>query len=126
MNRLPSISYYNERGEITGTLSATADAMALTKKHTPLAWVEGKHDKETHYVNTKMSNQVMPRPRHPIVLSRNTLHGLIPPCIIEINGTEYECTSTQATLNFDQPTTYTIRVIKWPYLDREFTIDYQP
>lgn len=55
-----------------------------------------------------------------------TLNHLPLPCLVTIEGVEYEVTK-QPTFEFDVPGTYTIQVDAGPrYLKKEFTLDYQP
>lgn len=59
---------------------------------------------------------------NPTTLQDNTLENLPTPCIIEINGEEYPCESTTATLEFASPGPFLVRVKRLPYKDKEFII----
>lgn len=118
-----SISFYNERGEITGSTSANEDTLAVTKQHAPFPWVDGEHDPATMYVN---NGEAVARPVQATILDGTTLMHLPVPCVIEINGTEYECDDDTAELVFDQHATYNIVVRAWPYQDKEFTYENNP
>ncbi|WP_210398768.1 hypothetical protein, partial [Oligella sp. HMSC09E12] len=73
-------------------------------------------DPATQYIK---NGQITDRPIQQTKLNGLTLSNLPVPCTILINGTPYECDSDTAELEFDQPTTYTIRVEAWPYQDWE-------
>lgn len=120
---MKTYTLFDPTGRMVQTITGEYD---LTIKPTLAAWggehAEGEFGGDHYYVR----GRVEPRPQQPVELHKNTLRGLLPPCVIEINTQQYECMSTQATLNFNQPAIYNIRVVKWPYMDKEFTIDYQP
>ena len=63
------------------------------------------------------------KPKQQTELTGTTLSNLPVPCTILINGTPYECDSDIVELEFDQPTTYTIRVESWPYQDWSTTYE---
>jgi len=68
----------------------------------------------------------VPRKRQscPVSLDGHSLMGVRPDSIIVINGRTYDCPDGgDVELGFDQPGTYSIRVIRWPYLDGEFEIE---
>ena len=77
---------------------------------------------ETHYVDVK-NKKLKQRPQQPTQLNNLTLTQVPYPCTIYINETPYECDSDTIELEFDQPTTYTIRVEAWPYQDWETTYE---
>lgn len=118
-----AISFYNERGEITGSTSANEDTLAVTKQHAPFPWVDGEHDPAQVYVR---DGEVLPRPMQNTILVDTTLMHLPVPCVIDINGTEYECDDDTAELVFDQFTTYAIAVRAWPFQDKEFVYENTP
>ena len=85
--------------------------------------VDGAVDDARYYV---LGGSAQPRPEQQTTLDGLTLSGLPVPSTIHINTQSYPCETDTEDLAFDQPGTYSIRVESWPYLDKEFTIDYQP
>lgn len=114
-----TITYHNEAGEITGVLTASPDTIEPNKVG---LWVYGSGDMEYQYIK---DGQITDRPNQQTKLTGLTLTGLPVPCTIYINGQSYECDSDTAELEFDQPTTYEIRVESWPYIDWETTYENQ-
>ena len=118
-----TISFYNEKGRITGELSG--DAVVYVRDGTepespniltaglppfPTAkrpWVEGSWWDKPVYV---LNGEVTDRPVNPLIVSGNDLSGLIHPCTIAINGTEYHCDSSTATLELFHPGSYKVKV----------------
>lgn len=115
-----SISFYNQRGEITGNLNGDASVIELTKEMTEDLWVEGDWYGNPVYV---LDGQVVARPENPTTVSGNTLENVPVPTTVIINGTSYETDESIVELGFSQPGTYVIKVVSWPYLDKEFTIE---
>lgn len=119
------ISFYDPTGKITGTASASLSVMEMIKEQNPNVpnsqpFVDGEwFDKGVYILN----GEVTDRPVNPLIVSDNVLSGLIHPCTIAINGTEYHCESSTATLELFHPGSYKVKVSVWPYLDREFTIE---
>lgn len=120
---MSSISFYSARGEITGITSASADTIEATKQNAPWPWVDGKHDPEAVYVK---NGEALARPVQNTILDGHTLMHLPIPCIVRINESDYDCDDSTAELVLDQNTTYTVTVIAWPFIDREFTIENNP
>lgn len=118
------ISFYDAAGKITGMASAEPAVMEMLKEHSldiPNAqpFVEGEwFDKGVYVVNGVVTD----RPACPAILVANTLNGLPVPCEIKVNDSAYHCDESSATLEFNQPGTYAIKVVAWPYLDGEFEI----
>lgn len=118
------ISFYDSTGKITGTASASLSVMEMIKEQNPNVpnsqpFVEGAwFDKPVCVVNGMVVN----RAPMSATLSGNTLNGLPVPCEIKVNDSTYHCDESSATLEFNQPGTYAIKVIAWPYLDGEFEI----
>jgi hypothetical protein len=118
------ISFYDSTGKITGMASAQPAVMGMLKEHSvdiPNAqlFVEGEWFGKDVYI---VGGVVTDRPQCTATLSGNTLSGLPVPCEIKVNGSAYACGESSATLEFNQPGTYAIKVIAWPYLDGEFSI----
>lgn len=117
MENITTITYHTESGEITGTLSATDNTIEPNKVG---LWVYGEGKAESDYV---LDRVITPRPTQPTTLTGNFLENLPVPCKIIINGTEYDCNESTATLEFNQPGTYNIIVRAWPYIDKEFVYE---
>jgi hypothetical protein len=130
-----SISFYDEVGKITGELSGDSVAYEISGDHPAFPdittqglppfptgkrlWVEGAwFDKPVCVVDGAVVN----RAPMPATLSGNVLNNLPVPCEIKVNDSTYYCDESSATLEFNQPGTYAITVIAWPYLDGEFEI----
>lgn len=120
---MESISFHDDQGRIIGSTTASGDTMDLTKEHSPMPWVEGRHDTNEVYAK---DGQAHPRPPQSTRLDYHTLSNLPVPCVIEINGAQYECEDTEAELVLDQDTTYEVVVRAWPHMDKEFTIENYP
>jgi len=115
-----TISYYNQQGKITGELSGDLAAINLTKELTPDPWVEGSWLGKPVYV---VNGEVLPQPENPTTLTGTTLTGVPVPATVYINDTSYETTEAVVELGFDLPGTYTVKVVAWPHLDKEFVIE---
>lgn len=131
-----TISFYDEKGQITSELSGNAveyekddierTPFAITTQGLPpfptakRVWVEGSWLYKPVYV---LNGEVTDRPINPMVVSNNILSDMVHPCTIAINGTEYPCDEETAELDLFHPGIYKIKVTVWPYLDREFTIE---
>lgn len=69
-------------------------------------------------------NALRKRPSMPVSLEGNMLINVRPNSQIVINEKAYECEEGGSVeLEFDQPGIYSVRVSRWPYLDREFRIE---
>jgi len=118
------ISFYDTTGKITGMASAEPAVMEMLKEHSvdiPNAqpFVEGEWFGKDVYV---VDGTVIDRPACPATLDGYTLNSLPVPCEIKVNDSSYPCDESSATLAFNLPGTYSIKVIAWPYLDGEFSI----
>jgi hypothetical protein len=132
---MQTISFYDEVGKITGELSGNAVVYEISNDQPdhpvvlnpdlppfPTAkrqWVEGAWFGKDVYV---VDGVVTDRPVCPATLDGYTLNSLPVPCEIKVNNSTYPCDESSATLSFNQPGTYSIKVIAWPYLDGEFSI----
>lgn len=106
-----------ENGRIIGNHSIPGEILDLNPH---MRLLEGSANPDTHFVK---NGEITERPIQQTKLNGLTLTDLPVPCTILINGTPYECDSDTAELEFDQPTTYTIRVEAWPYQDWESTYE---
>lgn len=120
MIEIVSITNYDpETGAILGSI--TGDSLSVTANKTAHC-VYGEYKSDTHYINNGVAKQ---RPNQSTVLQGSTLRNLPIPCQIYINGTMYECDDGVAELSFNQPTSYHIKVVSFPFLDWEVTIENQ-
>lgn len=109
-----------ENGRIIGVHNLSLDAYNLNKDAKTL--IEGSADPDIHYIK---DGQITERPLQQTKLDGLTLTDLPVPCTILINGTPYERDSDTAELEFDQPTSYEIRVESWPYQEWSTTYENQ-
>ena len=115
-----TISFYNQRGEITSELFGDQVVIDLTKKLTTDAWVEGAWFGQNKYVSEGV---VLSRPDNTATVSGQTLENVPIPATVIVNGSSYETNEATIELDFNQPGTYLIKVVAWPYLDKEFLIE---
>lgn len=115
------VSYFSadETGRITCTYIGTLDMKAMWES-TGAVLLEGRANPDVDYWK---DGKLTKRPPQATALSGNTLSSLPAPCTICVNATAYTCTDGTADLAFDQPGTYSIRVVAWPYLDKEFSVE---
>lgn len=117
---MSSISFYNARGEITSSLSGDPGIVETTKQMTEDSWVDGDWYGQLLYV---LNGEVVPRPENPATLSGQTLSNVPVPATIIVNGTSYESSESIVELGFSQPGTYAVKVVAWPHLDKEFSVE---
>lgn len=115
-----SITNYDpETGAILGVI--TGDPLSVIANRTAY-YVGGAYKPDTHYIKNGVATE---RLVQSTVLKGLTLRNLPVPCEIFINGAKYECEDSAATLEFDQPTSYHIKVVAFPFLDWEIIIENQ-
>ncbi|QTC00242.1 hypothetical protein JYG33_01855 [Alcaligenes sp. SORT26] len=115
-----SITFYNENGEITGSLSGPPGIIEANKELSSESWVEGKYSDESYYV---IDGAVKAREEMKAVLHDTTLRQLPMPCEVFINQSVYKVEDGAVELVFDQPGLYKLRISAWPFLDKEFEIE---
>ena len=115
-----TISFYNSRGEFTSELMGSEVGIELTKQRVPDPWVEGSWFGKPFYV---VDDEAVPRPENPATLTGYTLTGVPVPATVSINDASYETDESVIELEFTQPGTYVVKIVAWPYLDKEFTIE---
>lgn len=76
-------------------------------------------DLDKHHV---VDGAIAERPANPAILIGATLLNLPVPCVVSINGREYDCDEATADLFFTHVGTYEITVSAFPYLDAKFTV----
>ena len=117
------ISFYDERGEITGSIGADAQGIQANKDRTEHPWVDGDWYGKDVYVS---NGGVHPRPANPARLDGMTLRELPTPGTIHIDGASYPYDEPTVELEFEHPGTYKVRVESWPHLDKEFEVENPP
>ena len=117
---MKSISFYNTRGEIHSSMQGDESALQLTIENSPDPWIEGSFHWDTHYVNNGVA---VPRPECPATLSGSTLYNVPVPAQVIINQSVYDTTEETVELSFNLPGTYVVKVISWPHLPKEFTVE---
>lgn len=108
---------YNASGEILCQGSAPEDIYQLNKHD---RMIEGTGNPQTDYV---LNGVITPRPTQQTTLDGLTLNNLPQPCQLLIDGTAYDLDTPTIELEFDEPGTYKVQILAFPYLDMEFTIE---
>jgi hypothetical protein len=114
------ISFYNFRGEFTSTLGGDPGFVETTKQLSTDSWVEGDWNTKLFYV---LDGMAVPRPENPTTISNEALENVPVPATVIINGVSYETNESRVELGFSQPGTYDVKVVAWPYLDKEFSVE---
>ena len=115
------ITFYDAAGKITGSgrfKDDLADMICNAPGTHPHVVGDFLAQAATKYV---VAGAVVDRPANPAVLTGAVLSDLPIPCKIQINAASYDCAEATATLAFDHPGTYSIRVVAFPHVDAEFT-----
>jgi hypothetical protein len=113
------ISFYNSRGEFTGTLGGDPGFVEVTKQMTESLWVDGNWDRRTHYV---VDGAATLRPACPATIDGMVLTGLPVPCVLDINGINYDVEQSEVELDLGAGS-FVIKVIAFPYLDGVFNVE---
>ncbi|MFB9246419.1 hypothetical protein [Massilia antarctica] len=79
----------------------------------------GDIDGRTRYVRDGHKHA---RPESPALLTGRDLTQLPMPCKVVINDKTYPCGEGRATLNFNLPGLYRVRIVAFPFLDALFEI----
>lgn len=116
-----SITLYDSTGRICGVISAPDEALDANKTMPGCSWIEGKFNAATHWVD---NGEVLPRPTNPTELLGFVLSNVPTPATIKIDAEEYQTAVSTVELEFAAPGSYKVKVMSWPYLDKEFAIDY--
>lgn len=113
---------YIQFDEVTGQIVSygSTNKSSFDNDPNPVMYVDSLDlDFENLYV---LNGVLTERPMNTAKLINQTLVDLPTPCEIKINGTIYQCTDTNAMLNFNLPNTYKIQVSSFPCLDANFEI----
>lgn len=84
---------------------------------------EGEYDDSYYFFD----GEPIKRPDNTTYLDGLVLRDVPPDSTILIDGAEYPCPDGgDVSLNFSLRGKYSVMVLSFPHLDKEFTIDYQP
>ena len=117
---MSAITFYDLNGAITGTLQGDLVVIEANKETTEESWIDGLWDSKTHYV---LNGEAVIRPENPATLTGCLLENVPVPSKLFINTTKYTTEESSIELEFDQPGSYTIKIMSWPYLSKEFLIE---
>lgn len=115
-----AITFYNARGEFTAVLTGDTSVIELTKELSTDPWLEGEWFGQPFYA---LDGEAVPRPENPTTVSGQTLENVPVPATVIVNGTSYETSESIVELGFSQPGTYAVKVVAWPHLDKEFSVE---
>lgn len=118
-------TFFNREGRVIHFISGPFRyAIAPTLAEWDGYHYEGEYD-NTYYFH---DGEPIKRPASPVELDGLVLKNVPANSVIEIDGTQYNVLEAQdVTLQFPFEGTYHVIVIPpFPYLEKEFTIDYQP
>lgn len=120
---LPVVRYFvcydRQTGRIMSQCSVAGDTLKFMQE-SGIPMIEAVADPATNYVKDGV---VVPKLDNPAAAQGGTLVSLPVPCQIQIGTKLYDCNEDHAELEFDAPGTYRVRVIAWPYLDKEFVFE---
>ena len=114
------ISFYDSTGKITGSADFPPGVADMIKEHTAAPFVDGLWLDLPVYV---VDGNAVNRPDNPTTLTGRILSNVPVPATIKINADSYASSESEVELSFNQPGTYTVKVIAWPHLDKEFQIE---
>lgn len=115
-----TVSFYDETGRVITTVTGSDSSIEATIAITNMPYVEGDWFGKPVYV---LNGLVTDRPENPAALSGLTLLNVPVPSIIQIGNQAYDATESTVDFEFNLPGTYIVKVIAWPYLDKEFTVE---
>jgi len=113
-----NFTIHNAAGRILRT-GFCPDGMEVLQAKDGESMVPDTADLDKHHV---VDGAITERPGNPATLTGNTLSDLPCPCVVRVNGREYDCDEATADLLFTHVGTYKITVSAFPYLDATFTI----
>ncbi len=109
---------FDEKGEIHQTGHLPRYSLRQQEREGRMA-IEGAANHRLDYV---LDGVITKRPESPATIAGSRISNLVYPCVIEINGTRYECDESFCDLEFVHVGEYNIKVIKFPFLDKEFKV----
>lgn len=115
---------FKRDGRVSQTI---AGSFQLVVAPTIAGWVgfhyEGDYDDSYYFFD----GEPVKRPVNPSTLNKSRISNVPPNSIVRIDGDVYEAgDGGDIELVFNQRGIYKVVVESFPYLDKEFTIDYQP
>jgi len=116
---MSEITFYDPDGKINAVLRGDQSVIELNKQMTESLWVDGLWDSNTHYVVDGIATL---RPDCPATLDGMVLTGLPVPCVLDINGTQYNADESEVELDLGAGS-FQIKVIAFPYLDGVFNVE---
>jgi len=116
---MSAITFYEPNGAISATLQGDEIVIEANKQAATENWIDGFWDSKKHYV---LNGEAVLRPANPAVLTGLILSELPIPCVIDINGTRYDCSDESAELDLDAGA-HKITVIAFPYLNGVFNVE---
>lgn len=113
---------YDETGKVIAKCDISEATRAFMVQSGRLL-IESGADPSTVYVKDGAVEQ---RPECPAALNGMTINAVPVPAKILIGTTLYDCDEDHVDLSFDESGTHLVRVISWPYLDKEFSVEAAP
>lgn len=123
------IVYENLTGKITKTGRCPVDMVALQAGDGRTV-IEGTANDLTEYV---VAGAVTPKPAMPVVIDKTevtadgvdtaTMTGLPDPCTLRVQGENHLVEGGEAEVSFDLSGQYVVKIVAFPYLDFEVTIN---
>lgn len=119
------VVYKEGSGEILKTLfMPETDVHMNYDERTGERCMAGEGYYEYQYV---FDGEIVDRPENPTTLNGLTLYNVPSGSIIRIDGIDYESKDGgDVELQFNQLGLYRVSVMSFPFLEKEFEIDYQP
>lgn len=117
---MPSITFYKDDGRIDYSVTSDTEQSLEPNKQLSNNWIDGEWSEMTHYI---VNNDAVERPICPAIIEQQTIKNLPVPCKIIINSTEYDADEPEVELELPYSARYTVRVVAFPYLDGEYTIE---
>jgi hypothetical protein len=114
--------WYDSTGRIRAKCRVDLTTKANMESADPQSkFVEaGDEDINTVYIK---DGEITQRPDNPAVLSGMTISGLPSGSQVQIDTSIYDVTDDHVDLSFDREGVHKVRVISWPYLDKEFDVE---
>lgn len=116
---MSAISFYEPSGEINAVLEGDDSVIELNKQMTQSLWIDGLWDGKLYYVVDGVATF---RPACPAVLDGLILSDLPVPCVLDINGKQYNVDQPEVELDLAIGL-FIIKVIAFPYLDGVFDVE---
>lgn len=112
--------YDIDTGKIKYVVDGDPLVIETTKENSQDPWIEGNYHWDTHYV---FNGDAVKRPECPVILQGKTIVNVPVPAKITINGVDYDTNEAEVELDFNFSGIYNVKVLAFPYLDKEFQIE---